>query len=163
MSDFRSPLTQGGLGRLPGDLDNQLRRFFRSEMPDPWPAVPEVLPAPSSRQAQARPWFRHSSRLALAAAVGLFLIGYLALANRFPAGNEPRHSIDNTRPTATDPFRNRHLPPKTHNPVNSGKTQSRSDIQLLQPLIEQTPGGHRAESSGYVTGKTIIVNVRQLP
>lgn len=164
MSDIRSPLMRGGPSRLPADdLDKLLRRFFRSEMPSPWPPAPAVSSTASSPQARPYPWFRLSSRLALAAAIGLFLIGYLVLAGKFPVGSEPGHSIDLARPTAKDPLRPRHLPAKMQNRVNPGKLQSRSDIQLLQPLIERTPTGQRAESSGYVKGRTVIVNVRSLP
>src|SRR5262245_26600066 len=85
MNDLRRPLTQGGSARPPENLDSLLRRFFRYEMPRPWPVAPKVQ-APTARKLQpSRPWFRHSSRLALAAAVALFLIGYLLLARKFPA------------------------------------------------------------------------------
>ncbi len=97
MNDLRKPLNRGGLARPPEDVDALLRRFFRAEMPEPWPAPPAVpTPAASVREPQRRPSFRLSSRLALAAAVALFVIGYLALAARFPAS--PNVGPDPIRP-----------------------------------------------------------------
>jgi len=63
-------------------LDRLLRRFFLAEMPSPWPVmpVPASESAPRSRPA-ARPWwFRSRSRLALAASVGLLMVGSWNLA-----------------------------------------------------------------------------------
>src|SRR6266545_6748138 len=69
------------------DLDSLLRRFFRSEMPKNWPAPPRVAEPPRTQPRRpARSWYRWTSRLALAAAVSFFLIGYLTLANLFPSG-----------------------------------------------------------------------------
>jgi hypothetical protein len=59
-----------------------LRAFFRAEMPDPWPLPPATeLPC---HLAVERPWWKRTGRVALAASVGLILIGYLALASGFP-------------------------------------------------------------------------------
>jgi hypothetical protein len=44
MNDLRKPLNRGGFDRPPEDVDVLLRQFFRSEMPDPWPAAPPVSP-----------------------------------------------------------------------------------------------------------------------
>jgi hypothetical protein len=63
-------------------VDALLRRFFRSELPLHWPR-----PKPSSDLEQTRRvrgvtgW----SRIAAAAAVVLFVAGYLMLSSRFPA------------------------------------------------------------------------------
>ena len=78
MNDLRSPRN------LSDDrVDKMLRTFFREEMPDPWPVLkaPE-MPAPAP--AVLRPWWKRTGRLALAASVGLMLVGYLTLASRFP-------------------------------------------------------------------------------
>lgn len=65
--------------RHDSDLEGVLRDFFRRQMPDPWPPPPEVEPKGILRAQEHRrpPWHR---RLALAAAVGLFLLSYLALS-----------------------------------------------------------------------------------
>jgi len=74
-------------------LEDTLRAFFRSEMPDPWPVLkaPEL---PRYPQPVVRPWWKRTGRLALAASVGLLLIGYLALARGFPRSHETRSHID---------------------------------------------------------------------
>jgi hypothetical protein len=68
----------------PGDIDELLRVFFRSQMPQSWPPPPvPVAPAPSL----PRPAKRNSlirSRWALAASVALLLLGSLLLPNRVP-------------------------------------------------------------------------------
>lgn len=77
------------------DLDGLLRGFFRSEMPDPWPAPP-VLPLPLERgtkPAVSRRWFRHGGRFALAAGVSFFLLGYLALTSAFPRHTPSRPAV----------------------------------------------------------------------
>jgi hypothetical protein len=163
MTQRLSPLTHGGPVRRPDDFDELLTRFFRAEMPDPWPAAPRVPPAQSRRQAPARPWFRHSSRLALAAAVALFLIGYLTLAAKFPNTSSRKSTIDPTHPTATDPLRPHQLPSKMQNPVDPSRLQGNMNLQLLRPEIAPIPNGRRAESSGYIKGREVIINVRQLP
>jgi hypothetical protein len=88
MNDVKRSLPLGERNGRPDDLDGLLRRFFRSEMPDPWPAPPIVSEPPRQDPAQPRGfWFRHSSRLALAAAVSFFLVGYLTLSALFPASS----------------------------------------------------------------------------
>jgi len=66
----------------PEDLDDLLRAFFRSEMPEPWPAMPvpeeppALLPMPARKSL-----FR--SRLALAASVAFLLVGPWMLSGSF--------------------------------------------------------------------------------
>lgn len=65
-------------------LDGLLRKFFRSQLPHPWPA-PRGLSSISS--CQRRPTVGQSlmrSRWALAASVALLLFGSFLLPNRFP-------------------------------------------------------------------------------
>jgi hypothetical protein len=73
----------------PGDdLDGLLRAYFRKEMPSPWPApkLPPVRTLPFSRPGTARRPLV-GSRLALAAAVALLLLGSLLLPGKFfPTG-----------------------------------------------------------------------------
>ena len=71
----------------PDEVDGLLRRFYRSQLPDPWPAPPQVpLEQPMTPQpprlAVAR--FFRPGRVAVAAAVVLLVIGYLALQSWFP-------------------------------------------------------------------------------
>jgi hypothetical protein len=72
-----------GVGHAGDDLDEVLFAFFRSEMPQPWPAMnrpnrmppaPPVRPAQPLPVASRRPWFR-SPRFALAASVALLIGG----------------------------------------------------------------------------------------
>jgi len=75
----------------PGDdLDGLLRAFFRSQMPDPWPAppVPRSASVVTMRPASSRhPLMR--SRFALAASVALLLLGSLFLPGRFTHDLKP--------------------------------------------------------------------------
>jgi hypothetical protein len=163
MTQRSSPLTRGGPVRRPDDFDELLTRFFRSEMPDPWPAVPEAPPAEPRRQAPARPWFRHSSRLALAAAVALFLIGYLTLASRFPAGNT--NGGPSIRPELGNKDGIHHFPPKMDNRVDPSKLQGNAGIELLRPEVVPTPDGGAARSWGAQTQgprRTIYLNVERI-
>jgi hypothetical protein len=70
------------------ELDGLLRRFYRTQMPDPWPAAPRVASAeetpPSPRRVAVGRFFRPTLRVALAAAVAFLVIGYLALQGWFP-------------------------------------------------------------------------------
>ncbi|HJT78424.1 MAG TPA: hypothetical protein VJ739_14570 [Gemmataceae bacterium] len=82
---------------MPGDdPEAQLRAFFRAEMPHPWPGLtpPDyVTPLPSRNGTGAAPGKRLRwlpalragvrSRLALAATIGLLLLGTLLLSGRF--------------------------------------------------------------------------------
>jgi hypothetical protein len=145
MNDLRRPLTQGGPGRPPENLDGLLRRFFRSEMPQPWPAAPKVQ-APAEREHPPRPWFRHTSRLALAAAMVLFLIGYLALAGKFPVGNV--REAPSIRPEISHKQRPGQLPPP---------------LLPLEPQTRRLSDGGEAKSWGVRTGPkgTIYLNVER--
>jgi hypothetical protein len=58
------------------ETDEKLGRYFKSEMPNPWP------PCPTPRV--QTPSYLRVTRWAVAASVGLLLAGYLALAGFFP-------------------------------------------------------------------------------
>jgi hypothetical protein len=125
-----------------------LRRFFRAEMPQPWPAAPEPpLRLPQhrdTRTAQQRRWFKHGGRLAVAAAVTFFLIGYLALASAFPQHGPSGPSI---RPgigqgTTTSPR------PEPVLPGDMNKKLPR--IELIPPQDVPLPGGGSANMTGEV-------------
>jgi hypothetical protein len=68
--------TEPQIERSPDELDALLRAFFRSEMPDPWPAV-KIPPAESAYSSW---WTASRSRLALAASVALLMLGSWWLA-----------------------------------------------------------------------------------
>ena len=77
------------------EMDGVLTRFFRAEMPDPWPEC--RIPA-SPRQPASRPWVRSMGRFTLAASLLLFFVGYVGLAGLFSArtpgvGVDHRHVI----------------------------------------------------------------------
>jgi hypothetical protein len=68
----------------PNDLDRLLRDYFRSEMPEPWPApqMPARLAVVPARAGRSR-WGLFRSRFALAASVALLLLAQWFLAGRF--------------------------------------------------------------------------------
>jgi hypothetical protein len=79
----------------PGDLDGLLRMFFRRQMPQPWPAppTPHSRAMPARRSASSRqPLIR--SRWALAASVGLLLLGSLLLPGRLTQGTRLGDNLD---------------------------------------------------------------------
>ena len=98
MSKEPSPVDWPNPGLPPEDPDGLLRAFFRVELPDPWPGfgrpegpAPFVAangtapgrPRPRETTPSLRPALR--SRLALAAAALLLLLGTLALSGQFRA------------------------------------------------------------------------------
>jgi hypothetical protein len=121
MNNVDPPLDLRSPGRPPGDLDGLLRAFFRAELPHPWPAVPTPerhsafpqrngttapvngdgrRPAGLAARLAPRSWTSVRSRLALAASVGLLLLGTLLPSGRFhlnpsdPRFGEPAASRD---------------------------------------------------------------------
>jgi hypothetical protein len=102
MIDLRTSPTFGPSG---DELDGMLRSFFRAEVPDPWPtmkAPPAVVKFEKPRRST---WLRIGPRLAIAASVGLLLVGYLALGSIFPKhqandglNNGPTIGSNNNRP-----------------------------------------------------------------
>ena len=83
----RPPMNVPGREQRPGEIDGLLRRFFRAEMPDPWPAAPATrVPVSVPVTRPTRPLLR--SRFALAASLLLLLVGHLSLSGRF-ADNVP--------------------------------------------------------------------------
>ena len=76
-----------GREQRPGEIDGLLRRFFRAEMPAPWPAAPAIrVPVSVPVTRPSRSLLR--SRFALAASLLLLLIGHVSLSGRF-ADNVP--------------------------------------------------------------------------
>jgi hypothetical protein len=70
-------------GRSEDELDGLLTRFFRAELPNPWPACPEppvqVLSSPLLHDR----WALVRSRFALAASVGLIVAALWAVGGKF--------------------------------------------------------------------------------
>ena len=88
--------------RLTGDIDEVLRDYYRTEMPEPFPACP----TPRRSSVPSRSW--HLARWAVAASVALLLAGYLALAGFFPRessrlDNDGRHIGQKHRLPAANP------------------------------------------------------------
>lgn len=81
----RPPVDPAGAGPDEGPLEEQLRAFFRAELPNPWPAFtpprPAAGPAPRLLGGSGR-----RSRYALAASIALLLLGSLALAGALKFG-----------------------------------------------------------------------------
>jgi len=78
------------VSRLPqDDVDGLLQSFFKSELPEPWPAL-GVGPSGGRRVS----WHQPYRRLALVASLAFFLLSYVALAARFPAQHEPGLGLD---------------------------------------------------------------------
>jgi hypothetical protein len=77
----------------PGDeLDGLLRAFFQSQLPHPWP-MPSVSlsQAPLARRPPADGRSLIRSRWALAASLGLLLLGSLLLPSRFTQEGKPEN------------------------------------------------------------------------
>src|SRR5690348_15173393 len=89
----------------PGDdLDELLRAFFRSQMPQSWPPPVPVAPARSSNS----PTKRNSlirSRWALAASVALLLLGSLLLPNRVPQDAKAENNLSGAPIVGSNPRR----------------------------------------------------------
>jgi hypothetical protein len=72
----------------PDELDGLLRRFYRAQLPHPWPAPPGLASEPQTTEAPRKlgvaRLFRGATRVAVAAAVAFLVIGYLALQSWFP-------------------------------------------------------------------------------
>lgn len=120
------------------NVDNRLREFFRSQMPDPWPELDLPQPSPMARPRYA--WFRSASRLALAASILLFLAGYLTLGSFFPRTGDP-----------TDLER-----------IESDIANRPRAVQI-SPERMQTRRGADVLLQGEIRGKNIIINVQELP
>lgn len=131
MNDLQNPRFRDVLARRPDHLDDLLRRFFRSEMPDPWPEPPQFSAAPRpqgqpSQPPRRRRWFPQSGRLALAAAISFFLVGYLLLSACFPESPVPglvpvRPDIGLTEPKRPQP--KQFIPIQDVVPMRGGKAQ----------------------------------------
>jgi hypothetical protein len=91
----------------PDDLDPLLRRFFKSELPAPWPACP--TPAEPARlvvaEKPAASWLelsqRFASRFALALSLLLFVGAAWGLSEMFL---NPRAPVGEVNPTAVLPI-----------------------------------------------------------
>lgn len=70
-----------------GHVDAVLSRFFHAEMPHPWP---ECEASAQARQFSLRCRFRAIGRLALAASVVLFFVGYFTVSGFFPPTQNAR-------------------------------------------------------------------------
>jgi hypothetical protein len=117
-----------------GEVDELLRRFYRAEMPDPWPAAPAVATVSPSQERQPRRltfgrFFRAPTRLALAAAVALLVIGYLALQTWFPEPGPMSPFSTDTK----DPFANTVKP---HHP----RDRAVNNVQPPGPSIQKPQG-----------------------
>ena len=69
------------------DVDQLLGAFFKSEIPDPWPAFEPPARTLPFRPAPERRGFVLGSRLALAASVALLLVSGWLLSGSFNAPN----------------------------------------------------------------------------
>jgi len=98
------PVHTNGVGHGHDELGDALRAFFRSEMPQPWPplkkpvverAVAPFPPPAASTKSWPRRWFLNS-RTALAASLGVLILGYLLLSDTL----KPTNNVDPKDPTA---------------------------------------------------------------
>jgi hypothetical protein len=114
------------------DVDQLLRDFYRSEMPDPWPALrlPNRAPARHTPPRFARSLFR----LALAASVVLGLLAFWSVAGLFPKDGTPGG------PTGPELMQKpgHRVPEKHLSPVEHIRTPGGIDAQLFE---EGLPNG----------------------
>jgi hypothetical protein len=86
----RSFIDPQSFGQPADDLDGLLREFYEAEMPDPWPSLRPPMASPSQpSRSRGRPWGLFRSRLALAASVGLLVVGQLFLSGTFRTDDLP--------------------------------------------------------------------------
>jgi hypothetical protein len=100
-------------GRPPENVDHQLRAFFQSEMPSPWPP----LKAPVTLAARRAEGILPTSRLALAASIAALFLGGWFVSSRLPGLPGPAGSLDNG--TATVPKELRHSPLQPQPPARA--------------------------------------------
>lgn len=87
---------------LSGNVDRLLRDFFRSELPEPWPACP--LPTPRKQHNNRRRFMLRRSYVGLAACMVFLGVGLLLAVSllRFDRGDRPESGI---LPSAARPVR----------------------------------------------------------
>jgi hypothetical protein len=72
--------------RSPDEVDALLRRFFRAQMPSPWPTFqPPAEPRVLSPVVRPDRWGQVRSRFALAAAIALLVLGSFVLSGLSPS------------------------------------------------------------------------------
>jgi hypothetical protein len=113
-----------------GDLDGLLHKFFRAQMPDPWPAwqSPERSPTAQRRSAAGGRTLR-VGRAVLAASLLVLLIGQLAFTRLAPEARpgqaaDPADSreLEATRPQIGSPQpRPPRLPAPARGAIDAGK------------------------------------------
>jgi len=89
----------------PGDeLDGLLRKFFKSQLPHPWPApqAPSTVTPSQRRPMSGRSLTR--GRWALAASVALLLLGSLLLPSRFTQDANSENGISGPAISAREPL-----------------------------------------------------------
>ena len=122
--------TDGGPALM--DVDRLLRDFYRSEMPDPWPALrlPNRAPARHTPPRFERSLFR----LALAASVVLGLLAFWSVADLFPKEGTPG------TPSGFEMGQKpgHHAPNKNLSPVYHIRTPGGIDAQVFE---EGLPNG----------------------
>lgn len=142
MHPTRPPVNDRFAATRTDEVDTLLRRFYRAELPSPWPAAPDVVPLSKETPRPGRlafgQFFRAPRRLALAASVALLVTGYLTLQSWFP---DPRlgSDVDTSAPTATRPGIHNpmgHRPQQ--NPDQGGKLQTSPHDSWLLP-VHQLP------------------------
>jgi hypothetical protein len=134
MNNLRDTMVSLQRGERSDDLDQLLRRFYRAEMPDPWPAPPTPAEAPRPlRELPRRPFRWHQPRLALAAAVALFLIGYLWLQSAFPPSPA---QVDERTPGPT-------IGKKDDRPKTTGRQESQPSLEVPPIRQEVLPLGKK--------------------
>jgi hypothetical protein len=97
--------------RGPDDLDDLLGRFFRGEVPTPWPETPAPVITPAVSH---RPAARSAGRVALAASVAALLAGGWFLSGRLPAPAPSAGSLESGGAVVPSTLRNGALPSHPH-------------------------------------------------
>ncbi len=113
MNTIQRPPVEPTNGQGPSEpYEEMLRRFFRSELPNPWPALelPErsVLTIPRARPVSGGWFARSKSRLALAASLVILLLGSWLLSGAFRDGKSATPPGVNSKDDTAKPV----VPPK---------------------------------------------------
>jgi len=150
------PLTLRDAGPPPDEIDGLLRAFFRAELPDPWPVLkpPADDENPVAVRKTGRTWAMMRSRLALAASIGLLLVGCWFLSG-----------LRSERPLSTDATMSDPEATLRPFPLHKVRTQEGREVLMQGDVIREIE--ETTDSSGKPIQKkkppTLLIKVQEVP